>query len=40
VIVQLLVAAGNGGTPSVLAASLKVYLAQPRRSDVPLGEAG
>lgn len=30
----LMVAVGSGGTLSVLAASLKVFLAQPRRSDV------
>jgi hypothetical protein len=30
----LMVALGSGGTLSVLAASLKVFLAQPRRSDV------
>ena len=30
----LMVAVGSGGTLSVLATSLKVFLAQPRRSDV------
>jgi Effector Associated Constant Component 1 len=30
----LVVAVGSGGTLSVLAASLKMFLAQPRRSDV------
>lgn len=30
----LMVAVGSGGTLSALAASLKVFLAQPRRSDV------
>jgi hypothetical protein len=30
----LMVAVGSGGTLSVLAASLQVFLAQPRRSDV------
>jgi Effector Associated Constant Component 1 len=30
----LMVAVGSGGTLSVLAASLKAWLAQPRRSDV------
>jgi hypothetical protein len=30
----LMVAVGSGGTLSVLAASLKAFLAQPRRSDV------
>jgi hypothetical protein len=30
----LIAAVGSGGVLSVLAASLKVYLAQPRRSDI------
>jgi outer membrane biogenesis lipoprotein LolB len=39
----LMVAIGSGGVVSVLAASLKVWLAQPRRSDIRLliqGEQG